>query len=85
MKNKLLPLLDKCLLRKRFIIETLNDQLKNISQIELTRHRSFDNFVVNLLAGSVAYTHQAKKPSSNLPIRSCDSCQLFVNSELRLT
>lgn len=73
MKNKLMPLLDKCLLRKRFIIETINDQLKNISQIEHTRHRSFDNFVVNLLAGLVAYTHQAKKPSLNL-----------TNQELRL-
>lgn len=66
MANKLLPLIDKCLLRKRFIIETINDQLKNISQIEHTRHRSFNNFVVNLLAGLVAYTHQPKKPSLNL-------------------
>lgn len=66
MKNRLLPLLDKCLLRKRFIIETINDQLKNISQIEHTRHRSFNNFVVNLLAGLVAYSHQPKKPSLNL-------------------
>lgn len=66
MKNRLLPLIDKVLLRKRFIIETVNDQLKNISQIEHTRHRSFDNFVVNLLAGLVAYTHQDKKPSLNL-------------------
>ena len=57
MKNKLMTLFDKCLLRKRFIIETINDQLKNLSQIEHTRHRSFDNFVVNLLAGLVAYTH----------------------------
>ena len=73
MKNKLMPLLDKCLLRKRFIIETINDQLKNISQIEHTRHRSFDNFIVNLLAGLVAYTHQAKKPSLDL-----------TNQELRL-
>lgn len=66
MKNRLMPLIDKVLLRKRFIIETVNDQLKNISQIEHTRHRSFDNFVVNLLAGLVAYTHQEKKPSLNL-------------------
>lgn len=66
MKNKLMPLRDKYLLRQRFIIETINDQLKNISQIEHTRHRRFDNFVVNLLAGLVAYTHQAKKPALNL-------------------
>jgi len=49
MKNKLLPFVDKLLLRKRSIIETINDQLKNISQIEHTRHRSVSNFMVNLL------------------------------------
>jgi len=48
MKNKLLPMLDKLLLRKRAVIETVNDQLKNISQIEHSRHRSVTNFLVNL-------------------------------------
>lgn len=62
MKNKFVPLLDKILLRKRSIIETINDQLKNISQIEHTRHRSIFNFMVNLLCGLIAYTFQAKKP-----------------------
>jgi len=66
MKNKLMPMLDKLLLRKRFIIETINDQLKNISQIEHTRHRSKLNFLANLFCGLIAYTHQTKKPSLNL-------------------
>lgn len=66
MKNKLMPLLDKLLLRKRAIIESVNDQLKNISQIEHSRHRSINNFMVNLLAGLVAYALQPKKPSLNL-------------------
>lgn len=66
MKNRLVPLLDKLLSRKRSIIETINDQLKNISQIEHTRHRSVTNFIVNLVAGLAAYTHQEKKPSLNL-------------------
>ena len=66
MQNKLLPLVDKLLLRKRALIETINDQLKNISQIEHTRYRSVINWMVNLLAGLVAYTHQPKKPSLNL-------------------
>ena len=66
MRNKLLPLADKLLLRKRALIETINDQLKNISQIEHTRHRSGINAMVNLLAGLVAYTHQPKKPSLEL-------------------
>lgn len=66
MKNRLMPLLDKLLLRKRGIIESIIDQLKNISQIEHSRHRSPFNFLANLLAGLIAYTHQPKKPSLNL-------------------
>lgn len=67
MKNQLMLLSDRLMLRKRFIIETITDQLKNISQIEHTRHRSSANFAVNLLAGLIAYTHQPKKPSLRLP------------------
>jgi transposase len=63
MKGQLMRLSDRLLLRKRFIIETITDQLKNISQIEHTRHRSPVNFAVNLLAALIAYTHQPKKPS----------------------
>jgi hypothetical protein len=63
MKNKLLPLWDKLMLRKRNLIETINDQLKNSNQIEHTRHRSPKNFLTNLLAGLVAYQLQPKKPS----------------------
>lgn len=63
MKNRQMLMSDKLLLRKRFIIETINDQLKNQSQIEHSRHRSPINFVVNLLAGLIAYMHQPKKPA----------------------
>ena len=63
MKNKLIPLEDKLLLRKRFIIETINDQLKNISNIEHSRHRSPTNFMVNLIAGLISYTWEEKKPA----------------------
>ncbi len=66
MRNRLLTLSDKLLLRKRAIIETINDQLKNICQIEHSRHRSPINFVVNLVAGLIAYCHQPKKPSLGL-------------------
>lgn len=65
MKNKLMPIMDKILLRKRSLIETIFDQLKNVTQIEHTRHRSVKNFLVNLLSGLIAYTHQSKKPSLN--------------------
>jgi hypothetical protein len=66
MANKLLPIIDKILLRKRSIIETINDQLKNISQIEHSRHRSVYNFIVNILCGLIAYCHQPKKPTISL-------------------
>lgn len=66
MKPRITPLVDRLLLRKRFIIETVIDQLKNISHIEHSRHRSIWNFMVNLIAGLIAYTHQPKKPSLNL-------------------
>lgn len=61
MKGELICLSDRLLLRKRFLIETINDQLKNRSQIEHSRHRSARsdssglNFAVNLLAGLIAY------------------------------
>lgn len=63
MKNQLLALEDKILLRKRSIIETVNDQLKNISNVEHSRHRSVGNFVVNILCGLIAYQRQPKKPT----------------------
>ncbi|NGX31227.1 MAG: hypothetical protein K940chlam8_00592 [Chlamydiae bacterium] len=67
MKQKLMTLKDKILLRKRALIETVNDQLKNISQVEHSRHRGRGNFLVNLLFGIAAYTHQPKKPSLRIP------------------
>jgi len=63
MKNRLLPWLDKLLLRKRYIIETINHQLKNQSQVEHSRHRSPINFVSTVLAGLIAYTWRPKKPA----------------------
>jgi transposase len=66
MKNRLVRLWDKLLLRKRSLIETINDQLKNISQIEHTRHRSITGFMVNLVAGLVAYSYRPTKPSLGL-------------------
>jgi transposase len=66
MKNKLMPVLDKLLLRKRALIECVNDQLKNISQIEHTRHRSAANGIINRLAAVAAYTFQPKKPALDL-------------------
>lgn len=63
MKNVLMELKDKILLRKRSVIETVNDELKNICQIEHSRHRSFENFITNLVSGLIAYTFFPKKPA----------------------
>lgn len=69
MKQRLLSLFDKLLLRKRAIMESVIDQLKNISQIEHSRHRSVTNFIVNVLAGLIAYSFREKKPSLNIEIK----------------
>ena len=66
MHNKLMPMVDQLLLRQRAIIETINDPIKNIQQIEHIRHRSLVNAMVNVLATLVAYTHQPRKSSLNL-------------------
>ena len=63
MKNCLMQMSDKILLRKRSVIETVNDELKNICQVEHSRHRSFANFISNLIAGLVTYSFFSKKPS----------------------
>ena len=74
MKPRLLSMFDKLMLRKRAIIESVIDQLKNISNIEHSRHRSVANCFVNLVAGLIAYTYREKKPS--LGIRIKDQLQL---------
>lgn len=65
MKNKLLPLYDKILLRKRSVIETINDELKNVAQLVHSRHRSVFNFAINALAAVAAYSFFEKKPAIN--------------------
>ena len=66
MKAKAMSLWDRAMLSKRFIIETINDQLKNISQIEHSRHRSMNGFMLNVMAGLVAYCLKDNKPSLNI-------------------
>jgi hypothetical protein len=66
MKNKLMRLSDKLLARKRSIIETIIDPLKNISQIEHSRHRSPVNCWVNIICGLMAVGNQPKKPTLHM-------------------
>ena len=61
-------LYDKIFLRKRSVIETVNDGLKNVCQIEHTRHRSVDNCATNLFAGLIAYNLLPKKLAMNIEI-----------------
>jgi hypothetical protein len=68
MKNSLMQIKDKILIRKRALIETVNDELKNMCQVEHTRHRGFTNFITNLLSGLIAYSFFPKKPSLNIEI-----------------
>jgi hypothetical protein len=69
MKNVLMDMGDKMMLRKRAVIESVNDFLKNICQAEHSRHRSPVNFLVNLLAALSAYSFLPHKPSIH---GSCD-------------
>ena len=66
MKNKLIPLYDKKLLRKRSVIETINDELKNVAQLVHSRHRSVFNFAINALSALEAYCFFEKKPAINV-------------------
>ncbi len=63
MKKKAMDFFDRILLRKRAVIESVNDILKNVCYIEHTRHRSVDNFISNLVSGLIAYSFLPKKPS----------------------
>ena len=71
---------DKIALRKRAIIETVNDLLKNGCQIEHTRHRCFNNFIGNLLAGLIAYNLAPKKPALNIEIIDMDAIKKLLRS-----
>lgn len=77
MKNCLLELKDKILLRKRSIIETINDELKNICQIEHSRHRSFENFISNAISALIAYSFFPKKPAIKFDVETSSQITLF--------
>ncbi len=74
MKNQLVDIDEKLMLRKRSIIETINDVLKNCCDCEHSRHRSPVNFCVNLIGGLISYTHREKLPQ----IKSINSLELLA-------
>ena len=63
MKKNIINQTQQFFLSKRGIIETVNDQLKNVCQIEHTRHRKPENAFVNLILGLIAYVFKLRKPS----------------------
>ncbi len=77
MKNCLLDFKDKIVLRKRSVIETVNDELKNICQIEHSRHRSFANFISNTISALVAYSYFDKKPEIKYDREESNQITLF--------
>ena len=77
MKNSLMLMSDKILLRKRSVIETVNDELKNICQVEHSRHRSVGNFITNLIAGIIAYHFLPKKPSIRFEALKTNQLSIF--------
>ena len=76
MKGALMLISDKLLLRKRAIIETINNELKNIAQVEHSRLRSIENFIVNTLGALAAYCLFPQIP--------CINVQRVVDTELTL-
>ena len=87
MKGAMMSVSDKVLLRKRAIIETVNDELKNIAQVEHSRHRCFDNFMVNLLGALSAYCFFPKKPTIRVEPVDCmnDRQPTFILKYFRRT
>ena len=66
MKQLIMKLEDKILLRKRGIVESVNNLLKNWANISHSRHRDPNNFFVNVMAGLIAYCWKPDKPRISL-------------------
>lgn len=77
MKNSLMSFRDKILLRKRSVIESINDELKNICQIEHSRHRSTHNFIMNIIAALVSYCFFPKKPSIKFEVEKSNQLSIW--------
>ena len=84
MKGALMSVSDKLLLRKRAIIEKVNDELKNIAQVEHSRHRCFDNFIVNLLGAIAVIVYFLRSRVSMYNVQLIHSFHCFEFIELTL-
>jgi hypothetical protein len=84
MKQKALSNEEKLLLRKRSVIETVNDELKNICQVEHTRHRSVAGFILNIMSAIAAYSFFPKKPSIKVDIQETDPKLIAQHNQPKL-
>lgn len=84
MKQKALSNEEKLLLRKRSVIETVNDELKNICQVEHTRHRSITGFILNIISAIAAYSFFPKKPSIKMDIQETNPTLIAQHNQLKL-
>jgi transposase len=84
MKQKALSNEEKLLLRKRSVIETVNDELKNICQIEHTRHRSIAGFILNIMSAIAAYSFFPKKPSIKKDIEESNPALIALFNQPKL-
>lgn len=84
MKQKALSNEEKLLLRKRSVIETVNDELKNICQVEHTRHRSIEGFILNIISAIAAYSFFPKKPSIKMDIQETNPTKIAQHNQPKL-
>jgi len=77
MKDCFMELKDRIMLRKRSVIETVNDELKNMCQVEHSRHRSFGNFITNIISALIAYSFFPKKPAIKFDVEQTSQVSLF--------
>ena len=77
MKNRLMPMWDKIMLRKRYVIECINELLKNKANIVHSRHRSVHNFIMNICAALTAYCFFDNKPET-LPVHIENGMQMAL-------
>ncbi len=84
MKNRLMFVIDKILLRSRGVIESVNNKLKSDCQIEHHRHRSPWNFLVNLISGIVAYAYDPHKPHVKLTTRERSILRSWISDHIQL-
>jgi len=69
MKNKLMVMQDKLMLKKRGVIESVGAILKESFNIEHSRYRNPMTLLINVCAALIAYSFRENKPSIHKKVR----------------